>query len=213
MTNLDSILESRDINLPTKVHLVKAMVFPVVIYGYESWTIKKAERRRIDAFELWYRRRLLSPLDCKEIQPVNPKGNQSWMFIGRNHAEAEIPILWPPDGNSWLIGKNPDSRQDWRQEEKGMREDEMVGWHHWLDEHEFEQDPGVGDGQGGLVSCSPWGHKESDMTEQLNWTELIFKIYFLTGEEIKKKKSTQKFSQVLKIDGCWGKQQREKTEI
>ena len=101
MTNLDSILKSRDITLSTKVHLVKAMVFPVVMYGCESWTIKKAECRRIDALELWFWRRLLkSPLDCKEIQPVQPKGNQSWVFIGRTDAEAETPILWPPDEKS-----------------------------------------------------------------------------------------------------------------
>jgi len=97
MTNLDSILKSGDITLSTNVHLVKAMVFPVVMYGCESWTIKKAECRRIDAFELWCWRRLLSPLDCKEIQPVHPKGDQSWVFIGRTDVEAETPILWPPD--------------------------------------------------------------------------------------------------------------------
>ena len=98
--NLDSILKSRDITLPTKVHIVRAMVFPVVMYGCESWTIKKAECRRIDAFELWCWRRLLSPLDCKEIQPVHPKGDQSWVFIGRTDAEAESSILWPPDAKS-----------------------------------------------------------------------------------------------------------------
>ena len=96
MTNLDSILKSRHITLPTKVRLVKAMVYPVVMYGYESWTVKKAERRRINAFELWCWRRLESPLDCKEIQPVHPKGDKSWVFIGRSDAEAETPILWPP---------------------------------------------------------------------------------------------------------------------
>ena len=100
MTNLDSILKSRDITLPTKVHLVKAVVFPVVMNGCESWTVKKAECRRIDAFELWCWRRLLSPLDCKEIQPVHPKGDQSWMYIGRTDAEAESPILWPPHAKS-----------------------------------------------------------------------------------------------------------------
>ena len=104
MTNLDSILKSRDITLPTKVHFVKAMVFPVVMYGYESWTIKKAECQRTDAFELWCWRRLLkSPLDCKEIQPVHPKGHQSWVFIGRTDVEAQSPILWPPDAKSQLI--------------------------------------------------------------------------------------------------------------
>ena len=100
MTNLDSILKSRDIALPTKVHLVKAMVFPVVMYGCEGWTVKKAEHRIIDAFELWCWRRLLSPLDCKEIQPVHPEGDQSWVFIGRTDVEAETPVLWPPDAKS-----------------------------------------------------------------------------------------------------------------
>ena len=112
MTNLDSILKSRDITSPTKIHLVKAMVFPVVMYGCESWTIKKTEHRRIDAFELWCRRRLESPLNCKVIQPVHPKGDQSWMFIGRTDIEAETPILWPPDAKSWLIWKDPDAGKD-----------------------------------------------------------------------------------------------------
>ena len=115
---------------------------------------------------------LESPLDCKEIQPVHPKGNQSWVFIGRINVEAETPMLWPPDAKNWLIGKDLDAGKDWRQEEKGMTEDEMVGWHHWLDEHELEQTPGVGDGQGGLACCGSWDLKESDTTEQLNWTEL-----------------------------------------
>ena len=114
---------------------------------------------------------LESPLDCKEIQPVYPKGNQSWLFIGRTDAKAETPILWLPDVKNWLIGKGPDAGKDWRQEKKGMTVDEMVGWHHWLNGQEFEQALGVGDGQGSLAWCSPWGHKESDMTERLNWTE------------------------------------------
>ena len=126
MTILDSILKSRDITLPTKVPFIKAMVFPVVMYGCESWTIKKAEHRRIDVFELWCWRRLLSPLDCKEIQPVHPKGNQSWIFTGRTDAEA--PILWPPDVKHWLLGKDPDAGKDWGQEEKETTEDEMVEW-------------------------------------------------------------------------------------
>ena len=112
--------------------------------GYESWTIKKGERWRIDGFELWYWRRLLSPLDCKEIQPVHPQGNQSWIFIGKTDVEAEIPILWTPDAKNWLIGKDPDAGKDWRQE-KGTTEDEMVEWHHRLNGREFEQAPGVGD--------------------------------------------------------------------
>ena len=170
MTNLDSILKSRDITLSTKVYLVKAMVFPVVMYGCESWTIKKAEHLRVDAFELWCWRTLESPLDCKEIQPVHPK-DQSWVFIGRTDVEAETPILWPPDVKSWLIWKDPDAGKDWGQEEKGTTEDEMVGWHHWLNGHEFVWTPGVGDGRGGLACCSSWGRKEWDVTERLNWTE------------------------------------------
>ena len=114
---------------------------------------------------------LKSPWDFKEIQPVHPKGDQSWIFIGRTDAEAETPTLWPPDAKIWLIGKDPDAGKDWRQKEKGMTEDEVVGWHHWLNGHEFEQTLGVGDGQGSLVCCSPWGHKESDTNEQLNWTD------------------------------------------
>ena len=128
MTNLDSILKSRDITLPTKVCLVKAMVFPVVIYGCESWTVKNVERWRIDALELWFWRNFLSSLDFKEIYPVHPKGNQSWMFIGRTDAAAETPVLWPPDAKTWLIWTNPDAGKDWRREEKGMTEGEMVGW-------------------------------------------------------------------------------------
>ena len=100
---------------------------------------------------------LESPLDCKEFQPVNPKGNQSWIFIGRTDAEAEAPILWPPDAKNWFTGKDPDTGKDWRQEETGMTEDETVGWHDWLNGHEFEQAPGDGEGQGSLVCCSPWG--------------------------------------------------------
>ena len=135
-------------------------------------TIKKAEHRRTDAFELWCGRRLLSPWDCKEIQLVHSKGDQSWVFIGRTDAEAEAPILWPPHAKSWLIGKDPDAGKDWRQEEKGTTEDEIVAWHHQLNGHEFEQAPGVGDGQGGLACCSPWSCKELDTSEWLNWTEL-----------------------------------------
>ena len=112
---------------------------------------------------------LESPLDCKEIQPVHRKGHQSWILIGRTDAEA--PVLWPPDSKSWLLRKDPDAGKDWKQEEKGTTEDEMVGGHHRLDGHEFEEALGVVDGQGGLACCSPWGHKESDTAEWLNWTE------------------------------------------
>ena len=172
MSNLDIMLKSRDITLPTKFRLVKAMVFPVVMWGHEGWSIKEAERQRIDAFELWWWRRVLRALDCKDIKSVNPKGNYSWIFIGKTDAEAVAPILWQPDVKKWLTEKDPDAGKDWRQEEKGMTENEMVGWHHWLNGHEFEQALGVGDGQGGLVCCSPWDCKESDMTEWLNWTDL-----------------------------------------
>ena len=137
MSKLDSILKSRDITLPTKVHLVKAMVIPVVIYGCKSWTIKKAEHRSIDVFKLWCWRRLLRAPALKEIQPVHPKGDQSWVFIGRTDTEAETPVLWPPHAKSWLIGKDPDAGRDWGQEEKGATEDEMVGWHHWLNGYKF----------------------------------------------------------------------------
>ena len=128
MTNLDSILKSRDITLPTKVPLVKAMVFPVVVCACESWTIKKTECRRTDAFELWcWTRPLKSPLDRKEIQPVHPEGDQSWVFTGRTDVEAETPVLWPPDVKSCLNGKDLDAGKDWGQEEKGMTENEMAG--------------------------------------------------------------------------------------
>ena len=130
MTNLDSMFKSRDITLPTKVRLVKAMVFPVVMYGCECWTVKKAEHRRIDAFELRCLRRLESPLDCKEIQPVHSEGDQPWDFFGRNDAKAETSVLWPPHAKSGLIGKDSDAGRDWGQEEKETIEDEMAGWHH-----------------------------------------------------------------------------------
>ena len=114
---------------------------------------------------------LESPLDCKEIQPVHPKGDQSWVFIGKTDIEAETPILWPPNEKGWLIWKDPDAGKDWGQEEEGMTEDEMAGWHHRFKGHEFGWTPGVGDGQGGLACCGSWGGKESDTTEWLNWTE------------------------------------------
>ena len=119
---------------------------------------------------------LESPLDSKEIQPVHPKGKQSWIFIGRTDAEAETPILWPPNAKNWLTWKDPDAGKDWRQEEKGTTEDEMFGWHHQLNGHVFEQSLTVGDGQEGLECCSPWGHKKLDRTEPLNWTELIVSL-------------------------------------
>ena len=138
---------------------------------------------------------LASPLDCKAIQPVHPKGDQSWVFTGRTNVEAENPILWPPHVKSWLIGKDPDSGRDWGQEEKGTTEDEMAGWHHWLNGHDFGWTLGVGDGQGGLVCCDSWGRKELDTTEQLNWTELNWTIKFLKG------RNTSIFS--LGTTGLW----------
>ena len=114
---------------------------------------------------------LESPLDWKEVQPVHPKGDQSWVFIGGTDVEAETPVLWPPDAKSWLIWKDPDAGRDWGQEEKRTTEDEMVGWHHWLDGHGFVWTLGIGDGQGGLMCCGSWGRKELDTTEWLNWTE------------------------------------------
>ena len=121
---------------------------------------------------------LASPLDCKKIQPVHPKGDQSWIIIGRTDVEAETPILWPPDVKRWLIGKDPDAGKDWGQEEKGMTEDEMFVWHYWLNGHGFGWTPGVGDGQGGLACCDSWGRKESDTTEGLNWTEYLIPFFF-----------------------------------
>ena len=138
LTNLDSVLKSRNISLLTKVHLVKAMVFPVDTYRCESRTIQKAEHCKIDAFELCWKRLLRVPWTTRKFQPVNPKGNQPWIFIGRTDAEAEILILWPPDAKNWLIWKDPDAWNDWRQEEKGTTEDEMVGWHHQPSGHGFE---------------------------------------------------------------------------
>ena len=140
-----------------------------------SWTIKKAECLRIDAFELWCWRRLLRVPWTKRRSNQSIQRNQSWIFNGRTDAEAEAPILWPLDVKNWLTGKDPDTEKDRRQEERGTTENEIVGWHHQPDGHEFEQALGVDDGQRGLASCSPWGGKESDMTAWWNWTESNFK--------------------------------------
>ena len=162
MTNLDRILESRDITLPTKVHLVKAMFFPVVMYECDSWTIKKAERWRIDAFELWCWRLLRVPWTARRSNQSILKEICPECSIGRTDVEADSPILWPLDVKSQLIWKDPDAGKDWRQEEKETTEDEMVGWHHWLS-GQLEQTLGVGEGRG-RSGCSPWVHKESDTT-------------------------------------------------
>ena len=167
MTNLDSIFKSRDITLTKKVHLVKAMVFPGWMWELdceESWAPKN--------WCFWtvvLEKTLESPLECKEIQPVHSKGDQSWVFFGRNDAKADTPVLWPPHAKSWLIGKDSDAGRDWGQEEKGTTEDGMAGWHYRLDGHKFEWTLGVGDGQGDLACCSLWGRKELDTTEGLNY--------------------------------------------
>ena len=170
MINLDNILKSRDISLSTKAHLVKAMVFPVVMYGCESWTIKKAECRRIDAFEVWCWRRLLRVCwtarrsNQSILKEVSPGCSLEGLML-----KLKL-TLWQPGVKSWLIWKDPDAGKDWGQEKKGTAEDEMVGWHHRLDGHVSGWTPRVGDGQGGLARCGSWGRKESDMTE--DWTKL-----------------------------------------
>ena len=151
-------------------------------FGFSSshiwmWELDYKESQALKNWCFWtvvLEKTLESPLDCKEIQPVHPKGDQSWIFIGRTDAEAETPILWLPDAKNWLIEKDPDAGKDWRLEEKGMMEDDMVGWHSWLNGHEFEQALGVGDGQGGLACCCPWDCK-GDATDWLNWTLRIGK--------------------------------------
>ena len=169
MTNLDSILKSREVTLPTKVQgydFSSGHVWMWELDHKESWVPKN--------WCFWTvvsEKTLESPLDCKEIQPVHLRCVQSWVFIGRTDIESETPIFWPPDAKNWLIWKDPDAGKDWGREEKGMTEDEMVEWHHWLDGHGFGWTPGVGDGQGGLACCSSWGRKESVTNEWLNsWT-------------------------------------------
>ena len=172
MTNLDSILKDRAISLPTKVHLVKAMVFPSHVWIWEldykeSWALKN--------WCIWtvvLEKTLESPLDWKEIQPVNPKGNQSWIFIGRTDAEAGTPILGHLTRTTNSFEKTLRLAKIWRQKKKRTTEDEMAAWHHWLDGHESVWTLGIGDGHGGVSCCDSWGHKESDTTERLNWGEL-----------------------------------------
>jgi len=163
MTNLDSILKSRGITLPTKVHIVKAMVFSSSHVW--MWELDYKEGWVLNNWGFWtavLEKTLESPLDSKEIKPVNLKGNQPWIFVGR--IDAEAPRLWSPDAKNWLIRKDPDVEEDWSQEEKGVTEDEMVGWHHRLKGHKFEQTPGDSEGQRSLACCSPWGNKELDTT-------------------------------------------------
>ena len=172
MTNLDNLLKSRDITLPTKVHLIKGMVFPVIMYGCENWTIKKAEHRRVDAFELWcWTRPLRVPWTAKRanqsiLKEMRPECSLEGLIL-----KLKLTILRPPDAKSWLIWKDSEVGKD-RRQEKGMTEDEMAGWHHRLHRHEFKWIPGVDDGQGGLVCCSPWACKESHKIEWLNWNDI-----------------------------------------
>ena len=184
MTNLDSIFKSRDITLPTKVRLVKAMGFPVVMYGCESWTVKKAECWRTDAFELVLGKILESPLDCKEIQPVHLEGDRSWDFFGRNDAEAEIPVLWPPHAKSWLIGKDPDAGRDWGQEEKGTTEDEMARGHHWLTRWTWvwvNSGSWWWTGRPGVLRFMGSQRVRHDWATELNWTVLSNNWIILWG--------------------------------
>ena len=172
MTNLDSILKSRDITLPTKVRLVKGMVFPGVMYRCENWTIKKAPKNWC-FWTVVLEKTLESPLDCKEIQPVHPKGDQSWVYIRRTDAEAETPILWLLHVKSWLIWKDPDAGKDWGQEEKGTTEDEMVGWHHWLNGQWVWVNSGSWWWTGRPGVLQSMGSQGVRQDERLNWTELF----------------------------------------
>ena len=147
---------------------------------------------------------LESPLDCKEIQPVHSEGDQPWVFFGRIDAKAETPVLWPTHVKSWLIGKDSDAGRDWGQEEKGMTEDEMAGWHHRLDGREFEWTPGDGDGQGGLACCDLWGHKELDTTEQLIWSDLIWRTWYICSlSTIEMEKNCLPYSSNHILLGIW----------
>ena len=190
MTNLDSILKSRDITLLTKVHLVKAMVFPVVMYGCESWTVKKAEHRRIDAFELWCWRGLL------RVPWTARRSNQSILKISPGISLEGMMLKLKLQYFGHLMQRvdsleKTDAGKDWGQEEKGTTEGEMAGWHHWLNGRESEWTPGVGDGQGSLACCDSWGRKELDMTEWLNW---------LNYTSIKKKTERETLFLVLKFN-------------
>ena len=178
MINLDSIFKSRDIILPTKVRLVKALVFPVVMYGCESWTMKKAERRRIGAFELWCWRRLLRvPWTARRSNQSILKEISPGISLERVMLKLKLQYFGRLMQRVDSLEKT-DAGRDWGQEEKGTTEDEMAGWHHWLDGHKPEWTLGVGDGQGGLACCDSWGCKESDTTEWLNWTELNWHFWW-----------------------------------
>ena len=176
LTNLDSIIKKQrhyfaDKGLSTQSYgFSNSLVLMWQLDHKESWVLKKW-----CFLTMVLEKTLESPLDCKEIKPVNPKRNQSWIFIGRADAEGEAPILWWPNAKNWLIGKDPDAGKHWKKEEKGMTADEILGRHHWLDGHELEQSVGVGDRLGSLVCCNLWGRIESDRTEWLNWTKVNLK--------------------------------------
>ena len=179
MTNLDGIFKSRDITLSTKVRLVKAVIFLAVMYGWEldhkeSWMPKN--------WCFWtvvFQKTLERPLYCKELQPVHSKGDQSWVFFGRNDAEAETPVLWPPHVKSWLIGKDPDAGRDWGQEEKGTAEDEMAGWHHWLDGHVWVNSGSWWwTGRPGVLQFMGSQRVRHDWVTELNWTEHIYTLVY-----------------------------------
>ena len=173
MTNLNSVLKSRDITLPTKVHLVKAMGFPVIMYGCESWAMKKAQHRRIGAFELWSWRRLLRvPWTARRSNQSILKEISTDCSLEGLMLKLKLQYFGHLMQRTDSLGKDPDAGKDWRQEEEGITGDKMVGWRHQLNCHESEQVLGVGYGQGSLGCSSPWGHKESDMTERLNWTDI-----------------------------------------
>ena len=196
MINLDSILKSRDITLPTKFHLVKATIFPVVMYRCESWIIRKAEHWRIDAFELWCWRRLLRvPWTARRsnlfiLKEISPEYSLEGLML-KLKFQSFGHLMWRADS---LEKTDPDAGKDWRQEEKRTAKDKMVGWHHWLDGHEFEQAPGVDDRQGSLACCSPWDHKELDTTEQLNWTETTHSVLWYFAAEALRNKYRQLWS-------------------
>ena len=180
MTNLDSIFKSRDITLSTKVHQGHSQGYGFSCGHVWMWELDCEESWAPKNWCFWtvvLEKTSESPLEYKNIHPVHSKGDQPWVFFGRNDAKAETPILWPPDAKSWLIGKDSDAGRDWGQEEKGTTEDELAGWHHWLNGRESEWTPGVGVGQGGLACCDSWGRKESDTTEWLNWTELNWSLH------------------------------------
>ena len=190
MTSIDSIFKSSDTTLLTKVHLSQGYGFSCGhVWMWELDCEDGWAQKNLGFWTVVFEKTLESPLDCKEIQPVHSEADQPWDFFGRNYANAETPVLWPLHAKSWLIRKGSDAGRDWGQEEKGTTKDKMAGWHHRLNGCESEWTPGAGDGQGGLACCDSWGRKESDTTEQLNWTELkeresTSRFFFFIGSRL-----------------------------